>query len=288
MSRRKRYGRKNKYSQIKWYLVLCAAFLCVGYVVSSIIHAVLSNEETPAASVYVPPYPLHDYDWDCLEWNESLLSYEDDKYTSLQGIDVSAHQEEIDWQAVKESGIDFAFIRVGYRGYEYGYVNDDDYFEDNMEGAIENGIDIGIYFFSQALTPEEALEEAEYVVERLEDYDIQLPVVFDMEETHDYGTAGRTGGMTIPERTLAAVTFLDYIRDAGYTPMIYNSSLLFEQFYDLDDLQDYEFWVADYASYPKYDYEFSIWQYTSSGHIGGVEGRCDMNIMFVEKPVETE
>ena len=280
MSRRRR-KKKNRYV---WKVILCLTLALIiaiaGMMICSISAYKKESEMIPYSG---EEYEYHNYDWSNLEWNGSLLSYEDENYTSLQGIDVSAHQQEIDWEQVRNAGIDFAFIRVGYRGYEYGFVNDDDYFEENMEGAAENGIAIGVYFFSQATSVVEAGEEAEYVISRLKDYDIQLPVVFDMEEAGADGSSGRAANLDRIQKTQMAVTFLNCIRDAGYTPMIYNSSKLFEKYFDLDYLQDYEFWVADYDDHPKYDYHFTVWQYTSSGYIDGVDTRCDMDLMLVPK-----
>ncbi len=284
--RRYRHRRKKNYGIIG-LIVVC---LCLAAVLSGILRELFRNVPHTYNSDLIPyegtDYPQHDYDWSNLEWNGDLLSYEDDRYTSLQGIDVSHHQKEIDWEEVRDAGIDFAFIRVGYRGYEYGYINDDEYFEYNMESAAENGIMIGVYFFSQATTVAEAGEEAEYVIQRLRGYDIQLPVVFDMEEGDEGGNTHRVEELDRTEKTRMAVTFLRRIEDAGYTPMIYNSSQLYDELFDLDYLQDYRFWVADYDSYPKYPYTFDIWQYTSDGHIPGIDTRCDMNIMFIEKEAE--
>ena len=234
------------------------------------------------------PLDLHDYDFSRLRFEDSFACYEDEKYTSKVGIDVSVHQKEIDWAKVKEAGIEFAFIRVGYRGYTEGIMHDDDYFEANIKGAKENGIPVGIYYFSQAVTLEEAAEEAQYVIEHLEGYEIDLPVVFDMEEP-DNGDHGRTMELSRQQQTDIALEFLALVERAGYTPMIYDSALLYERDYDLQYLQGYRFWVADYSSRPKYPYVFDIWQYSSSGHVDGVEGRCDMDLMLIEKdPPEEE
>ena len=231
------------------------------------------------------PFTEHDYDFSNLVWNGSFVSYEDENYTSKQGIDVSMHQEEIDWDAVKADGIDFAFIRCGYRGYLYGDVWEDPYFHENMMGAIRNNIDIGVYFFSQAITVEEAREEADFVINILKKYKIDLPVVFDMEEYID-GNAGRVTEVGRFERTEAAVTFLHHIQNAGYDAMIYNSSLLFDRIFMNEYLQEFDYWVADYNYAPQYPYHFSIWQYTSQGSVNGIEGGTDMDIMFVPKEKE--
>ena len=224
----------------------------------------------------------HDYDFSNLVWNGSFVSYEDENYTSRQGIDVSMHQEEIDWAAVKAQGIDFAYIRCGYRGYMYGDVWEDPWFHQNMMGAIENNIDIGVYFFSQAMTVEEAREEADFVIRMLRGYIIDLPVVFDMEDSVD-GHPARITEVSRFDRTVAAVTFLHHMQNAGYDVMVYNSSLLFDKIFMAEYLQEFDIWVADYNSIPQYPYKFRIWQYTSEGTVDGIEGGTDMDIMFVPK-----
>ena len=224
---------------------------------------------------------MHTYNWDNLTWRNGFPTYEDDSYTSVIGIDVSSHQKSIDWSAVKNSGVKFAMIQVGYRGYETGALMDDAYFEENIQGAIENGIDVGVYFFSQAVSAEEARAEADFVLERVKKYKLQLPIVFDLEEVNN--AADRVENTTSEERTQAAVTFMNHIKNAGYQAMVYSSSQLFETVFDINYLHDYDFWVADYSSVPNFNYYFSIWQYTDAGTVDGISTNVDMNIMFVKK-----
>ena len=224
---------------------------------------------------------MHTYNWSNLTWNNGFPSYEDDTYTSVIGIDVSSHQKSIDWTAVKNSGVKFAMIQVGYRGYETGALMDDAYFEENIQGAIENGIDVGVYFFSQAVSVEEARAEADFVLARVKKYNLQLPIVFDLEEVSN--ATDRIENTTAQERTQAAVTFLNHIKNAGYQAMVYSSSQLFETVFEMNYLHDYDFLVAEYSYAPNFSYHFSIWQYTDSGSINGISTNVDMNIMFVKK-----
>ena len=224
---------------------------------------------------------MHTYNWSNLTWNNGFPSYEDDTYTSVIGIDVSSHQKSIDWAAVKNSGVKFAMIQVGYRGYETGALMDDAYFEENMQGAIENGIDVGVYFFSQAVSVEEARAEADFVLERVKKYNLQLPIVFDLEEVSN--ATDRIENTTAQERTQAAVTFMNHIKNAGYQAMVYSSSQLFETVFEMNYLHDFDFWVADYSYAPNFSYHFSMWQYTDAGSIEGISTNVDMNIMFVKK-----
>lgn len=229
------------------------------------------------------PLQTHDYNWDNLTKKKHFMSYEDDNYTSMQGIDVSSHQEEIDWALVKKAGIEFAFIRAGYRGTTEGRIHDDEYFDVNMKGAAENGIPAGVYFFSQALTEEEALEEADYTLDRIRDYDIAFPVVFDMEEPEYEQEVSRAASLSREEKTQIASVFLYRIRSAGYEAMIYDSTMLFEEHYDIAELQDYRFWVAEYGRNPRYEYTFEIWQYSESGKVKGIKEPVDMDIWFIKK-----
>ena len=263
------------------YLILAFLVFALTTRVYGCVRRERETREAEATTVTVP-YVYHDYDFSNLDWNWPFVSYEDENYTSRQGIDVSMHQEEIDWEKVKEQGIDFAFIRCGYRGYMYGDVWEDPYFHDNMMGAIRNNIDIGVYFFSQAMNEEEAREEADFVIRMLRNYEIDLPVVFDMEDSVD-GHPARIVEADRFDRTVAAVTFLHHLQNAGYEVMVYNSSLLFDQIFMAEYLQEFDTWVADYSYAPQYPYQFSIWQYTSEGNVEGIEGGTDMDIMFVPK-----
>ena len=169
----------------------------------------------------------HNYDFTHLKWNDHIVSYDDERYSSVFGIDVSAHQKNIDWAKVKAAGVEFAFIRVGYRGYEYGYVNKDEYFNTNIEQALANGIKVGVYFYSQAISLEEAREEADFVLAQIEPYrsQISLPVVFDMEDS-DGTYISRISVLKQEEKTKIAVTWMHRIRNAGYEPMYYGSTEL--------------------------------------------------------------
>ena len=280
MAKRRR-GRRKRRINIAGLLIILIIFL----VSAGTLLRIVFREEPQEDYAYVveePPLPYHNYNWTNLSKDGSFFVYEDENYTSLKGIDVSVHNEEINWEKVSSYDIDFAMIRVGYRGYTEGKLYEDAWFTHNIKGAKENGIKTGIYFFSQAITQEEALEEAEFVIRNIKDYDIDYPVVFDMEppETDDIG---RTESLTRSERTRIAITFLKRIEDAGYQPMIYDSTLLYEEDYELKYLEPYPFWVADYHSYPQFNYRFDIWQYTNAAHLDGIEGNVDLNIQLVKK-----
>jgi len=196
----------------------------------------------------------------------------------IKGVDVSAHQEDIDWDKVRASGVEFAMIRIGYRGYTVGSLNLDKYFEQNIKGAKKAGIKVGVYFFSQAITEEEARNEARFVLINLEGYDLDYPVVFDWESVSSKNA--RTRDADVETVVSCALAFCDEVESAGYMPMIYFNSYDGLLRYDLGRLSQYDFWFAGYTSAPRLYYDFSIWQYTSSGSVDGIEGRADMDIAF--------
>ena len=195
------------------------------------------------------------------------------------GIDVSEHQLEIDWQAVAQSGLaDFVFIRAAYRGYTEGGVYEDARFRENMAGAAQYGIDTGVYFFSQAITPREAVEEAEFLLELIKDYDISLPIVYDWETVNNPGA--RTAGLDADTLTKCAIAFCQRIKEAGYEPMVHLYKYLAYHNYDLDRLADYPLWVANPGAYPDFCYEHSWWQYSYEGKVPGIEVETDLNLYF--------
>ena len=200
---------------------------------------------------------------------------------SVTGVDVSHWQKDIDWEQVKASGVEFAMIRLGYRGYEAGALNMDSYAVANLEGAIAAGLDVGVYFFSQALTPEEAEEEAYFVVEKLEPYaeHITMPVVFDWEHVNDEDA--RTNEMKDPDiLTDCTLAFLQTVEAAGYRPMVYFNRTQSWKYLNLEELKQYEFWLAAYTQRMKFEYKINMWQYTSEGKVPGITGPCDINIYF--------
>lgn len=221
----------------------------------------------------------HNYVYDNFVENENgEIVYVDDTDVvhSLKGIDVSKHQEEINWKKVAQDGVSYAFIRGGYRGYSEGRILEDDYFQDNIEGALDNGIEVGVYFYTQALSEEEAVEEAEFLLDLLEPYDVTYPVVLDLEDPEN--ASARTAGMTREEYTKAAIAFLETVKNAGYTPMVYGNLKTFMLMLDLEQLEEYDKWFAYYNTPVYFPYEFTIWQYSSKGSVDGIKGDVDMNV----------
>ena len=210
--------------------------------------------------------------------NQGRIQYEKDGKRAAQGIDVSVYQGDIDWKAVAESGIDFAMIRLGYRGYSQGSLQLDECFQTNIQGALDAGLDVGVYFFSQATTVLEAEAEADFVLEAIRSYPIQYPVVFDWE--YITADAARTDGMTGEEITQCAAAFCELVSAAGYTPMVYFNQDMGYLVYELDQLNAFSFWLAEYDSRPDFYYGFEMWQYTHTGAVPGIEGSVDLNLSF--------
>ena len=198
--------------------------------------------------------------------------------TSVLGVDVSSYQGEIDWQTVKAAGIDFAIIRCGYRGYGSGELVRDEMFDHNMQGALDAGLDVGVYFYSQAVNAEEAVEEAQMTLSLIDGYDLTYPVVYDWEVvTTD---AARTDGISVDALTDCTVAFCEAVKAAGQTPMVYQNKRTSLLKLDLPALTDYDFWLAEYNDRATYYYDYRIWQYCSDGSVPGIPGQVDLNICF--------
>ncbi len=197
---------------------------------------------------------------------------------SRVGIDVSSHQNTINWDTVDASGIDFAMVRIGYRGYTEGEIFPDTMAIANIEGALAAGLGVGVYFYSQATTEEEALEEAQFVLDAIAGYTLKYPVVFDWERVHT--DSSRTINVTGDEMTKFAQLFCDEIERAGYTAGIYfNQSDGYSRF-SLRSLRNYDFWLAEYADSQSFAYAVQLWQYDNAATVPGVEGPVDLNLCY--------
>lgn len=196
------------------------------------------------------------------------------------GIDVSSHQQTIDWTQVKASGVDFAMVRIGYRGYGTGKLVIDEFADNNIRGALDAGLDVGVYFFSQALNVEEAKEEAAFVLDAVKDYKLTMPIVYDWESVSD--ETARTNGMDADTLTACSLAFLQDIEAAGYDTMLYFNRHQAQYQLHLDQLGDYDFWLAMYNLRMNYPYAIKMWQYTNRGSVPGIAGHTDINILFTD------
>lgn len=201
---------------------------------------------------------------------------EDQSFTFKNGVDVSRFQGDIDWEKVAKAGIDFAIVRAGLRGTTEGKILADDCFEDNVEGALKNGIDVGVYFYSQAIDAKEAKEEAQMMLDMIEPYDIKYPVVIDVESADSENA--RTNDLTTDQYEEVVKVFSDTVSAAGYTPMIYGNVKTYTLLVDAIDVDDLDIWIAYYGTPLYYPYHFDIWQYSSTGTVDGIEGNVDLNI----------
>ena len=194
----------------------------------------------------------------------------------FKGVDVSKYQGNINWNQVKASGVEFAIIRVGYRGYGSGALVEDPTFRQNIRGATAAGLKVGLYFYSQAVNEAEAAEEASMVLRLCSGYNISYPIYFDTEKVA--GDTGRADNISRSQRTANAVTFCDIIRNAGYRAGVYSYASWFYNQLNIANLTQYSIWIAQYRDNLTFDYNYDIWQYTSSGQVPGIPARVDMNV----------
>ena len=220
------------------------------------------------------------YDLDLFTMENGLMTYKDSSYDKSTGIDVSSHNQSIDWSSVKQDGIDFAMIRIGYRGAQEGILHEDAYFNTNMQAAIQNKIKVGAYFFSSAITEDEIDEEVNMVLNEIRNYKIDMPIVFDMEE---FENGGRIDNLTQEQRTNLALRFCGKIKKAGYDPMIYGNMTWLYQNYDFEKISKYPIWLASYSSDCPMEDKFEMWQYSNIGQVNGIEGDVDINIYLQKK-----
>ena len=235
---------------------------------------------TPLDGVPVNNITEHDF-----QWEGTCPKYIGDHYEALRGVDVSEHQHEIDWKAVKASGIDFAFIRVARRGYSEGGLFADEYYAENIRGAYEAGLQVGVYFFSQAINVQEAVEEAEMTIGLLEPYRscITLPVVYDWEKIYDDSSA-RTAGLPTETLSDCAVAFCETVKSEGYIPGVYFNRHTGYYGFDLTRMDEYVLWFAlPEAKFPSFYYATDIWQYSFTEQIPGINTPTDMNLYFQPK-----
>ena len=203
---------------------------------------------------------------------------ENGQVISYKGIDVSKHQGEIDWAKVAADGVKFAFIRVGNRGYGSGAIVEDAQFEANIKGAISNGIQVGVYFFSQAINEQEAMEEAKFVLDKIAPYKVQCPIVIDVEKVAD--SEARMNKISSEQRTANTLVFLQAVEDAGYETMLYHNMEMGLLMLDLAQFEEYNKWFAYYNKEIYYPYAFDVWQYSDKGRVNGINGDVDLNISF--------
>ena len=279
--KRKKKKRKSKTSRSGLLIAVLSAALVVTvfFLFRSLRTYSAETAAEPEVSVsVVPTLPPSGLSAQCFGTADGYKTYVSDTITAKLGVDISSHQQGVDWTALAESPVDFVILRAGYRGYGDGSVNIDSYFAENIAAARNAGLGVGIYFFSQALTPEEAEEEAHTVLSQLADYQIDYPIYYDWEPISDENA--RTATISATEITSCAQRFCQTVEAAGYRAGVYFNLAMAQNYYHLIDLEDYEFWLAEYQDVPTYPYTFGMWQYTNEGSVPGVTGNVDMNLCF--------
>ncbi len=281
MKKKRKTKRKVDLPHLLTFICVCLTFtIAIGLLCYGTYQAFFGHDYNVILKNPLSLLPRSFLDEDCLS-GDMYKSYEDENYTSSFGIDVSSHQKNIDWENVAKSGVEFAYLRVGYRGYQGGSLNLDETFYDNYRGAKQAGIKVGVYFFSQAISQVEAIDEAYFVRDAIKNLDIDLPVAYDLEDI-DYDE-GRIEDLTNNEKTTFALSFCAKMEDFGYNSIIYTNFEWSKFHYDLNQIMNYDIWFAQYNDLPYFEYAFKIWQYTDQGIIPGIQEPVDLNLMLIKK-----
>lgn len=253
----------------KWICFLLVALLLCGCME---LPKPQPTQPTQPPTLPPSPYTAEDY------------RYEDGFLTctageTVLGVDVSSHQEEIDWKKVADAGIKFAFVRLGNRGYTTGNLSADSYAMANLQGAREAGLLVGAYFFSQAVSVAEAKEEAKFALKVLDGFSLDLPLVYDWEYVSETARTAKVDKRTLTDCTLA---FCKAIEKAGYDAMVYFNSYQATDLLYLHELEQYPWWLAMYDVNMEFPCKADIWQYTESGSVPGIRWKADVNLMFTD------
>lgn len=223
----------------------------------------------------------NDYDFEAnLTREEGRLSYKDGKREAVLGVDLSKYNGNVDFKKLKDAGIQFAMLRLGSRGYGSGTITLDDKFVEYAQNAAVSGIMTGAYFYSSAINETEAVEEANYIVGAVSGFNVKYPIAIDIERVS--GDSSRTEKLTNEERTKIVKTFCDTVKGYGYNPIIYSTRDMLISGLNLEELDEYDVWLADEKIPTDYPYRFSIWQYSQRGNIEGVDGDVDLDLCFVK------
>lgn len=247
-------------------------------------HTLVTYEDFSTEWVPISQYiTKSDYDYTNL-YNQSgkMKYYEDNKCTSFFGVDISKDQDYVDFNKLKKAGVDFVMLRAGQRGYQSGQISEDDYFKDNLKRANDAGLLIGIYFYSQAVTKDEALEEVNKIVEWTNGYSIDYPVVYVNQAGNK--DSKRVDALSKNDRTMVARYFLNACKDSGFIPVLSGNKKFLIKDIDLSKIMgDYDVWLLQPdIDLPDYPYKFTMWQYSTNGTIDGISGYVSFDISFVD------
>ncbi len=238
------------------------------------------TEEWVAVSQY---FPKHEYDFTNLVNQSGKMKYfEGDKCVSTYGVEISKDQGYVDFNKVKKSGVSFVMLRAGARGYQTGQITMDDSFADNLKRATDAGLEVGVYFLSQAVTEAEAVEEVDAIIEALGDYRISFPIAYVCQ--YAKGDTARTEGVSKKDKTTIAKAFLDKVKEKGFIPLMYGTKAWLIKNVDLTFLvKDYDTWLSmPDKDLPDYPYRFTMWRYSTEGSVDGIVGSVNMDICFVD------
>lgn len=258
-------------------------------------HTLIKYDNGKEEWVEINPYlELNSYDYNNLVYQKPLMKYyEDNHKVSYVGVDISKTDDYVDYDKLKAAGVDYVMLRLGQRGYHSGELTYDENFEDNYKRATEAGLPVGIYFYSQAVTKEEAIDEADFLLttislnavsengvydDNLAKSTIKYPIVFYMEDVK--GDDARTDDLTQMARTNIAIAFMDAIEDAGYSSMLYGNKEWLIKKYSLGTLDGYDLWLSEEEDMPSFPYKFQMWNYTKHGKINGIQGDASLSISF--------
>lgn len=269
---------KNKKHILVWIVIFLGIALIGGVVFAIVLHHAPAKppaDTVPQTTTLPPPEEntLTPMDFGYVDGYLTCLTQE-----SVLGVDVSSYQKEVDWQQVKDAGFEFAMLRAGFRGYgTNGLMKEDSFAQTNYQNAKAAGLKVGAYFFSQAITVAEAIEEAQFLLEIVKDWELDMPLVFDWECLADNY---RTVGVNARQLTDFAKAFCETVKGAGHRVMVYFNPNQSRKDMYLSELTDYGFWLAMYSDNMNYAYNVNMWQYTRSGSVPGIRGKADINLYF--------
>jgi len=244
----------------------------------------VTNVYFPNRNLVTGEIPRNSYNSDGFKIDDGFMAYfnEDGEKISHLGIDVSYHQKSIDFEQLKTTPVEFMMVRCGYRGYTEGGLIQDEKFEEYAQACNDNDIALGVYFFTQAITEEEAIAEADYVINLISKYNISYPVAFDTEYVQDREARTNLAELTPEQLSRICIAFCERIREAGYYPIIYASENWMRRSLDLTLLTEYDFWAPQYLEKNDFLYDFTIWQYTEKGSIAGISEEVDLNVSMID------
>ncbi len=245
-------------------------------------HTLVVNRDGSEEWVLITPYlPKNDYDYTNLVSQSGRMAYyTDSRVTSYLGVTIDKYDDYVDFGLLRDDGIDYVMVRVGVRGYGTGTITLDDYYTDNISRANQAGLEVGIYFSSQAITPEEAMEEAVALIAVAQENKVTYPLAIDIGFI--LNDTSRIEELTKTEKTEIIRTFADAVKEAGFNCVIHADKEFLIKEIDLSKFSDVDIWLDNNGDLPDYPYAFTMWEYASNGSVNGINGPADMSISFID------